>query len=334
MVDKSKSRAENHAANKEPFEWYTTELQADKNKSGKQAPMPKALVPIAHESIEVKNDGTKVCVEARLTPAHTKSLIKICNGDLYSNSSTQSRGTKTDAIPVVNEDILDALYIYRDTVKDIAILIELQHPGQVTKPFESSQRKFFVNLVKCLNRFTKTESIKIYIQTQVKNFHSDSAWQQFSDAVNFYRLNFVDWELFVGYMGQYPDVKVVIGDRLERRLDGLRLRLQKNDEAKRAKAVALKANDTASPAATISNTVQPTGRPTDQPTAQPTVKPKPIIPVTPIVEMFTRLSTAGPPEPFVSNPRVYGKKEKVIPGEEEYFEEKVKPKAVEHRRGG
>jgi hypothetical protein len=102
----------------------------------------------------------------------------------------------------VSMNIFNSMASYKSTITDIAILIELQHPAQTTKPFAISQRLFFKNLMYCLNQFRKLKSLNIYIQMHVRNVNSDAAWGQFSDAVNFYRLKFVDWELWLQCTGQ------------------------------------------------------------------------------------------------------------------------------------
>jgi hypothetical protein len=326
-MDKSKSRAENQAARRLPFERYTADLKAAEQKNAEEASKPQARTPRIHDSIEVKNDGTKVCVEARLTPAHTKSLIKVRdNGDQYGKFHTHYNWASTN-IFLVYQEVLNSLVTHKFAVKDVAVLIELQHPGQVTRPFAISQRQFFRNLVDCLNQFTQLESVKIYIQTQVKNLHSDSAWHQFSDAVNFYRLKFVDWELYIGYMGQFPTDKIEIGSRIERRLDGFRLRIEAQQEEKRAKRVepvAPKTNATA-PSPVTTNTAHPS--------AQPPVQPKPAVPVTPLVEMFSRLSTVKKSQTLTRDARVVGLNGTVLPKDKK-DDGKGEAKPFGYLRGG
>jgi hypothetical protein len=65
---------------------------------------------------------------------------------------------------------------------------------------------------------------------QVKS--SDSAWAQFSDTVNFYKLDFVDWELWVRFLGQREMEKIEIGSQLERRLNGCRSWIDNQQESR------------------------------------------------------------------------------------------------------
>jgi hypothetical protein len=65
---------------------------------------------------------------------------------------------------------------------------------------------------------------------QVKS--SDSAWAQFSDTVNFYKLDFVDWELWVRFLGQREMEKIEIGSQLERRFNGFRSWIDNQQESR------------------------------------------------------------------------------------------------------
>ena len=120
----------------------------------------------------------------------------------------------------VNFEVLDCLATHRVQATDILVLIKLAHPKDTTPSLVVAQRQLLKDTVHCMNRFRNTKSIRIALETKVINLDTDAAWVQFSDAVNFYKLNFVDWELFVGFAGKQI-TKIEIGSRVERRLEGL-----------------------------------------------------------------------------------------------------------------
>jgi hypothetical protein len=92
---KANTRAENQAVDKQAMEKFrinSDKAEATELKARADALKPKATIFIAHECIELLNDGTKVRMEAHLTPGHPSSLIKLSETkEQYSKSHILSQ---------------------------------------------------------------------------------------------------------------------------------------------------------------------------------------------------------------------------------------------------
>jgi hypothetical protein len=132
----------------------------------------------------------------------------------------------------VDFEILNSLTTFRAQATDVTIHIILPLPKETSPALIQVQRRFYKSLVHCLNRFHKLKGLRVLFNTKAVNIDTDTAWVQFSDAVNFYKLSFVDWELYLKCAGKQT-VKVEIRGRIDRRLEGLRRKIIDIDVARR-----------------------------------------------------------------------------------------------------
>ncbi|EHL02321.1 hypothetical protein GLAREA_08568 [Glarea lozoyensis ATCC 20868] len=220
---KDNSRAENKTPAQKAFDAFRADLEAQERKSKAEAQKPKPLVPIRHDAIEVLQDGTSIKVDINLISSDPKSLIK----------------TDKEKIQTVDFEVLNSLFTFHAQAQDVTMHIMLPLPKETSFALAQNQRRFYKSLVHCLNRFNKLKAPRILFNLKAININSEASWIQFSDAVNFYKLKFVDWELYLKCAGKQTE-KVVIGGRIDRRLEGLRRKIMSVAGARRGESSAEK----------------------------------------------------------------------------------------------